>query len=113
MFCTVIAVMAVMPYTPSALNVLRSAWMPAPPPESDPAIVSARGRGGVTWLAVIGSGPSRVGASGRSVPSASTAVRPPPSTIRPISVSGTPNASFSSVRAASTAASSGSVASSS
>src|SRR5437763_1569098 len=31
-----------MPNTPSALNVLRSAWMPAPPPESLPAIVSAR-----------------------------------------------------------------------
>src|SRR5439155_18781508 len=32
-----------MPYTPRALNVFRSAWMPAPPPESDPAMVSARG----------------------------------------------------------------------
>ena len=30
--------------TPNALNVLRSAWMPAPPPESEPAIVRARGR---------------------------------------------------------------------
>ena len=44
MFCTVTAVIAVIPKTPRALNVLRSAWMPAPPPESDPAIVSARGR---------------------------------------------------------------------
>src|SRR5207247_5714024 len=35
--------MAVIPNTPSAENVLRSAWMPAPPPESEPAIVSARG----------------------------------------------------------------------
>ena len=43
-FWTVTAVIAVMPNTPSALNVLRSAWIPAPPPESDPAIVSARGR---------------------------------------------------------------------
>src|SRR3989304_5166118 len=42
------AVIAVMPYTPSALNVLRSAWIPAPPPESEPAIVSTRGRGGFT-----------------------------------------------------------------
>ena len=30
-----------MPYTPCAANVLRSAWMPAPAPESLPAIVSA------------------------------------------------------------------------
>src|SRR5262245_14521174 len=43
-FCTVTAVTAVIPNTPSALNVLRSAWIPAPPPESEPAIVSARGR---------------------------------------------------------------------
>ena len=35
------AVMALVPYTPSAANVFRSAWMPAPPPESLPAIVSA------------------------------------------------------------------------
>src|SRR6266568_6956180 len=42
-FCTVTAVMAVMPNTPSALKVFRSAWIPAPPPESKPAIVSARG----------------------------------------------------------------------
>src|SRR5688572_12544699 len=42
-FCTVTAVIAVMPNTPNALNVLRSAWIPAPPPESEPAIVSARG----------------------------------------------------------------------
>src|SRR5437773_1965408 len=33
-----------MPKTPRALNVLRSAWIPAPPPESLPAIVRARGR---------------------------------------------------------------------
>src|SRR5690349_718198 len=35
------AVMTLQPYTPSAANVLRSAWMPAPPPESEPAMVSA------------------------------------------------------------------------
>ena len=29
------------PYTPSAPKVFRSAWMPAPPPESDPAMVTA------------------------------------------------------------------------
>ena len=37
----VTAVMAVRPYTPWAEKVLRSAWMPAPAPESLPAIVSA------------------------------------------------------------------------
>ena len=41
MFWAVIAVTALVPYTPWAANVLRSAWMPAPPPESLPAIVSA------------------------------------------------------------------------
>src|SRR3954471_5683075 len=37
------AVMAVMPCTPAAANALRSAWMPAPPPESEPAIERTRG----------------------------------------------------------------------
>jgi hypothetical protein len=32
-----------MPWQPVAANAFRSAWMPAPPPESDVAIVSARG----------------------------------------------------------------------
>ena len=40
-FCAVIAVTADTPYTPSAANVLRSAWMPAPAMESLPAMVSA------------------------------------------------------------------------
>ena len=29
------------PWTPRAAKVLRSAWMPAPPPESEPAMVMA------------------------------------------------------------------------
>src|SRR5262247_3728403 len=33
--------MALVPYTPCAANVFRSAWMPAPAPESLPAMVSA------------------------------------------------------------------------
>src|SRR6266545_740072 len=41
-FCTVTAVIADMPCTPWARNVLRSAWIPAPPPESDPATVRTR-----------------------------------------------------------------------
>ena len=36
------AVMTLIPCTPQASMVLRSAWMPAPPPESDPAIVRTR-----------------------------------------------------------------------
>ena len=42
-FCAVIAVIAAVPCTPQRANAFRSAWIPAPPPESDPAIVSARG----------------------------------------------------------------------
>jgi len=42
-FCAVTAVMADMPNTRYAENVFRSAWMPAPPPESLPAIVKALG----------------------------------------------------------------------
>jgi hypothetical protein len=40
-FWAVIAVIAVVPNTPRRMNTRRSAWMPAPPPESDPAIVIA------------------------------------------------------------------------
>ena len=43
-FWAVIAVIAVIPCTPQAANAFRSAWIPAPPPESDPAIDSTRGR---------------------------------------------------------------------
>ena len=35
--------MALAPWTPSAANVFKSAWMPAPPPLSEPAMVSATG----------------------------------------------------------------------
>ena len=41
-FCTVTAATATQPCTPSIAKVRRSAWMPAPPPESDPAIVITR-----------------------------------------------------------------------
>jgi len=40
-FCAVIAVIADVPKIPNWWNVLRSAWIPAPPPESEPAIVRA------------------------------------------------------------------------
>src|SRR3954469_21395835 len=61
-FCTVIAVIAVIPCTPQRANALRSAWMPAPPPESDPAIDSTA-RTGRSDIAVHGSPawPSRGG----------------------------------------------------
>jgi hypothetical protein len=39
----VIAVIAEVPCTPQRANALRSAWIPAPPPESEPAIVIATG----------------------------------------------------------------------
>ncbi len=43
-FWAVTAVRAVVPNTPKAWKVLRSAWIPAPPPLSDPAMVRAMGR---------------------------------------------------------------------
>src|SRR3954463_7485896 len=60
-FWTVMAVIAVMPWTPQRAKALRSAWMPAPPPESEPAIAGTRGTG--RWgIAVEGShGPSSRG----------------------------------------------------
>mmetsp|Transcript_83005 Transcript_83005/g.240152 ORF Transcript_83005/g.240152 Transcript_83005/m.240152 type:complete len:405 (-) Transcript_83005:212-1426(-) len=42
-FCAVRALMAVMPKAPSAEHAFRSAWMPAPPPLSDPATMSTLG----------------------------------------------------------------------
>ena len=40
-FCAVSATITEVPKTPNCWNVLRSAWIPAPPPESEPAMVSA------------------------------------------------------------------------
>ena len=42
-FCAVSATIAEAPCTPQRANAFRSAWIPAPPPESEPAIVSATG----------------------------------------------------------------------
>ncbi len=44
-FWAVSAAIAVIPCTPQRANALRSAWIPAPPPESDPAIDSTAGTG--------------------------------------------------------------------
>ena len=38
-FCAVIAVKAVIAYPPNEVAVLISAWIPAPPDESDPAMI--------------------------------------------------------------------------
>ena len=42
-FCAVSATSTDIPCAPAAANAFRSAWIPAPPPESEVAIVSARG----------------------------------------------------------------------
>ena len=60
-FWAVTAVSTLIPCTPKASIVLRSAWMPAPPPESEPAMVSTRAVGRARVVAVTGrrrSGPS-------------------------------------------------------
>ena len=49
-FCAVSAVIAVIPCTPQRANAFRSAWMPAPPPESEPAIESTAGTGRGIWF---------------------------------------------------------------
>src|SRR6478609_9226489 len=41
--------MTLMPWTPRASMALRSAWMPAPPPLSEPATVRTRG-GAAAWV---------------------------------------------------------------
>ena len=43
-FWAVMQVMALVPCTPRAAKVFKSAWIPAPPPLSEPAIVSATGK---------------------------------------------------------------------
>src|SRR3954471_7080956 len=45
-FCAVSATIALVPKQPSAAKAFRSAWMPAPPPESEPAIVRHLGTTG-------------------------------------------------------------------
>src|SRR4051794_20874680 len=42
-FCAVSATIAEVPNTPQRANAFRSAWIPAPPPESEVAIVIATG----------------------------------------------------------------------
>ena len=42
-FCAVRQVIALVPWTPSEPKVFKSAWIPAPPPLSEPAMVRATG----------------------------------------------------------------------
>jgi hypothetical protein len=58
-FCAVRATRADIPWQPAAAKAFRSAWIPAPPPESDVAIVKQRGVKSLPSPALPGSG-SRV-----------------------------------------------------
>src|SRR4029453_1248088 len=55
----VIAVSTLIPCTPLASIVFRSAWIPAPPPESDPAMVSTLGSISTPEVGVTGLGSIR------------------------------------------------------
>ena len=95
-FCAVTAVSTLIPCTPRASIVLRSAWMPAPPPESEPAMVSTRAVGSAG--AAVGGGRrppdrhrappkwSQPAGPSQTLPSTSTWAVPPSSTarVRPI-----------------------------
>ena len=67
LFWAVMAVTTAHPKTPSAENVLRSAWIPAPPDGSEPAIVSATG----AVVVVASSGGPRSAPSAALFPEAS------------------------------------------
>ena len=65
-FCAVSAVIAVVPWTPQRANAFRSAWIPAPPPESEPAIArQARTRGSAHPSRLFGRARRPVRASSR------------------------------------------------
>src|SRR5262249_26141076 len=74
-FCAVTAVSTDMPNTRNAENVLRSAWMPAPPPESEPAMVRAFAIS--MGPQYTGSEDPRIGAAGRTPPVLSLAPAAP------------------------------------
>ena len=75
-FCAVTAVITLMPCTPSASIVFRSAWMPAPPPESEPADGEDTAAGGTALPPVTG-----LARSSRSGPSRPCSVQGAPSTV--------------------------------
>ena len=76
-FCAVSAVIAVIPWTPQRANAFRSAWIPAPPPESEPAIERQAGMR-PPWL--ILSGYYRAASSPAGATNALRAYRPAAST---------------------------------
>ena len=77
-FCAVTAVTTLIPCTPWASIVFRSAWIPAPPPESEPATVSTRAVGRAL-IGGRGSGrsPSRTSRADRRPGSPPARRRPP------------------------------------
>jgi len=48
--------MAVIPWAPHRAKAFRSAWIPAPPPESEPAMDNSRGGG---WASKVTAAPGR------------------------------------------------------
>src|SRR5256714_551077 len=67
-FCAVSATMAVMPWQPTAANAFRSAWIPVPPPESEPAIVKQRGTTALPSPVLTGSGSTGVISARKGAP---------------------------------------------
>ena len=65
-FCAVSATIALMPWQPRRANAFRSAWMPAPPPESEPAIVRQRGSRVHRWLRLPSASVATASAPGTS-----------------------------------------------
>ena len=59
-FWAVSATIAHMPWQPAAAKAFRSAWIPAPPPESEPAIVRQRGTKALPSPVRAGSGSTGV-----------------------------------------------------
>src|SRR5690242_3737774 len=76
-FCAVRATIAEVPCTPQRANAFRSAWIPAPPPESEVAMVIAIGthRSAVTWLRLV-TGTTQAGRGQRGALVAAGRVRP-------------------------------------
>src|SRR3989440_1250607 len=67
-FWAVRATIADIPCTPAAANAFRSAWIPAPPPESEPAIVKQRGTTALPSPVLTGSGSTGVISARKGTP---------------------------------------------
>jgi hypothetical protein len=88
-FCAVSATMADIPCAPQRANAFRSAWMPAPPPESDEAIVSTRAMA-VTAAPALGLTRPRASGAGCARPRRRPGPPRPPAPSRPPSARGRP-----------------------